>query len=577
MKKQRSQLKGIPASPGKFYGQVLKLISSSHIILNTEISEAKVEQELEKFLSAIKKTKKELESIIEKSAHDIQKELKDILVSQIVMLDDPLLLGGVEKRIRNNLENAPLALFHEIERISGEFEEIEDEYFRERAEDIRDIGKRIENNLLGKKSDHSVLASIKEPVVIIATELTPSQILHIDKKQIKGIATEKGGRTGHMAILAKYFEIPAVVGIPKLTDEIIDKEKVLVDGDLGLVIRNPSQELIQACLPLEKSTLAAIKEKIPVQTFTKDGERILVKANLESENNAQDVLRFGADGVGLYRSEILIMKESGRTPSEEEQLYVYKKIAITLENKPFILRTFDVGADKMDSDTEEANPFLGNRGIRYSLRKKEWFKKQLRAILRANAFGNIWMLIPMVNELREILELKELIQECKSELIDRGHKFKNPKLGVMVETPSCALNLEIFAKECDFFSVGTNDLLQYITAVDRNHPALSNLYNPFNYAFLKTLVEILQVSKKHKIPVGICGELASDLKFTTLLIGLGFRELSVSLPLVRKVKKIISNIDMSQSKKLAKQILALSANEQYSELESFLFHQHLLN
>jgi phosphotransferase system enzyme I (PtsI) len=573
MKKGIIQFKGIPASPGKFYGRVVKIISSSYLILETHISEKKVELEVGKFYLAIKKTKKELESIIQKNSSDIQTELKDILISQTVMLDDPLLLQSVEKRIRENLENSPYALFHAIENISKEFEEIENEYFRERAEDIRDIGKRIENNLIGKKSDYHILSDINEPVLIVATELTPSQILHMDKKNVKGIATEKGGRTGHMAILAKYFEIPAVVGLGPVTDEIKDGENVFLDGDSGLLIKNPNPELIRAYVPYckledkEYYTTSSI-------TTTLDGERIYIKTNLESDLDSHNVLKVGSDGVGLYRTEILLMEE-GRSPSEEEQFYNYKKIAISLENKQFVIRTFDVGADKMDSGDKEANPFLGNRGIRYCLRKKDWFKKQLRAILRASAYGNIWMMLPMITQMSEIIETKNLISECKNELTARGIKFKVPKLGIMVETPACAWNLEQFATMCDFFSVGTNDLLQYFVAVDRNNTTISYLYNPYNFAFLRTLEHIINVSKNSHIPLSICGELASDLNFTILLIGLGFRDLSVSLPFVRKVRKIIQGIDIPQTKKLTKQVMKFAKEERFVEVESFLFNQHM--
>ena len=306
-----------------------------------------------------------------------------------------------------------------------------------------------------------------------------------------------------------------------------------------------------------------------------DGHHISIKVNLDSENDCELILKANADGVGLYRSETILIEEADKIHDEEAQFHIYKKIAADMKGLPVTIRTFDLGGDKFDTRHKEDNPFLGNRGIRYSLKNPTWFKKQLRAILRASVFGNISIMIPMVSTVSEVIKTKKLIEECKSDLRKKRIQYADVNIGIMVETPACALALDQFAKECDFFSIGTNDLLQYTMAVDRNNHYISDLYNPYNLSFLRILSMIIETSQKYKIPLGICGELASDTNFTILLIGLGLKELSVSLPLVKKIRKIISRMDILQAEVLAKKIMKLSEEEKYVEIDSFLFNKHI--
>ncbi len=562
--------KGIPASYGKFYGKALKIISSNHIILQTHIDDKKVKAEVLKFLKALGKTKKELEAIIDKQS--MKQDIKDILVSQICMLDDPLLLDGVIKKIEDHHENAALALFNSIDEISNKFAGLNDDYFSERSVDIRDIGRRIEDNLLGRKSDYHILSELKEEVIIVAHELTPSQMIHIDKKMVKGIATERGGKTGHMAILAKNYSIPTVVGLNKITSQVYDGEFILVDADEGVVIRNPVFNQIKF---YGSSSPFEIRNEEKVTSFTRDGQRILIKVNLDSENDCESIVKLNADGIGLYRSETILIEDADKIQDEEEQFRIYKKIAADMQNLPVTIRTFDLGGDKFDTKDKEENPFLGNRGIRYSLKNPFWFKKQLRAILRASVFGNISIMIPMVSTISEVVNTKKLIEDCKLELKRKEIGFNNVKVGIMVETPACALALDQFSRVSDFFSIGTNDLLQYTMAVDRNNHNISDLYNPYNLSFLRTLHMIIGASNNFNIPLSICGELASDTNFTILLIGFGLRELSVSMPLVKKIKKIISSMDIQQAQLLAEKVLKLSEEEKYLEIDSFLFNKHI--
>ncbi|MBE7413462.1 MAG: phosphoenolpyruvate--protein phosphotransferase [Leptospiraceae bacterium] len=568
--------KGISASSGKFYGKCLKILSGEHLILQIHISEDEVHHEIEKFENTIYLTKQELESTIQKFSKELKKELVEILSSQILMLEDPIFLQNVKERIQKKLENAPLAVHNTIEEIAERLSSLGDGYLSERAVDIRDIGERIEANLVGKRSDYTFLENLKEEVILVAHVLTPSQIIHLDKNKVKAIATDTGGKTGHMAILAKNYNIPAVVGLIDITEKISEDEYIFIDADEGIIIQNPSLNEIKLFGASSKTDFGDSKFKPKKIAETRDGTRILVKANLESESDCDLALKYGADGIGLYRSESLFLEHPSNNPTEDEQFHAYKKIVEGMKNKPVIIRTFDLGADKFENEKEE-NPFLGKRGIRYCLQNKNWFKKQLRAILRASVYGELSLMLPMVTSIQEIIETKELLKESKDLLKSANVPYKRVKIGIMVETPAVAISPDVFTKECDFFSIGTNDLLQYTVAVDRNNSVISDLYNPYHISFFRLLVNTIQIAKKQNIPVGICGEIASDTNFTILLIGLGLREFSVSLPLVPKVKKIIQVIEISQAKKLAKEIMKLSEEEKYLEIESYLFNKHLLN
>lgn len=564
--------RGIPASYGKFYGKVLKIISSNHIIINIPIPAKSVTNEIQRFLKAIKSTKKQLENSIKKKSEKIDKDIVDILTSQIYMLDDPILVDGVITRITNFQENSAYALFKVIEDITQRFNQINDDYFRERAVDIKDIGKRIEDNILGRDSDYYVLSKLEEEVVIVAHEITPSQMIHLDKTHVRGIATETGGKTGHMAILAKNYSIPTVVGLKKVMSDIDDDEFVLIDADEGILVKNPGINQIKyygASTPYPRNEFADYSAAI-----TLDGVKIRLKANLDSEADSSILYNSAPDGVGLFRSETILIESPEIIHDEETQFHIYKRIAESLKEKSLTIRTFDLGGDKWATDKED-NPFLGNRGIRYTLRNPDWFKKQIRAIYRASNYGNLSIMIPMVSALSEVIETRKLIEECKSELSKKRVKFSNVKFGIMVETPASAISLDLFAKTCDFFSVGTNDLLQYMMAVDRNNHVVSDLYNPYNLSFLRIMKSIVDVSAKYDIPLGICGELASDTKFTILLIGIGFRELSISMPLVKKVKKLILSMDLKHSEKLVEKIFKLSEEERYGEIDAFLFNKHM--
>lgn len=568
------QFKGISASSGKFYGKSLKIISRNHIILQNYINLEEVEFEINKFIVSLKSTKLELESIINKKLRELNPDLIAILEAQLAMLEDQEFINNVIKRIKKYKENAPYALMNVINIITNKFNSFEDEYFRERAVDIQDIGKRLENNILGTKSDSKIFSNLNEQVIIVAHQLSPSQIINMDKTNIGGIVTEMGGKTGHMAILAKYYEIPTIVGLKNICSFIKESEYILLDADEGTITKRPSLNQIKyygASRPLKKY-LNDSRDAI-----TKDGIKIKLLANIELVNDCGEILEQGINGIGLFRSETIITNTNNNNPSEEVQFKVYRQILKRMKNLPVIIRTFDLGADKFNPNLSEDNPFLGNRGIRYCLQNIEWFRVQIMALLRASNYGNLSIMIPMVTQKHEILETKKILEECKNELRSRNIKFdKNVRIGSMIETPSSVVCMDQLAEESDFFSVGTNDLLQYTMVVDRNNPYISDLYNPLHLSFLRTLSRIVKEASEYKKPLSICGELASDINFTILLIGLGFRELSVSKPLIQKIKNIIRAIDIKQAQKLTKHVFKLSEAEKYQQIMSYLFSKHLV-
>ncbi|MCE9500710.1 MAG: phosphoenolpyruvate--protein phosphotransferase, partial [Leptospira sp.] len=449
MEKKKIITKGIGASSGKFYGKALKLFTNDHLVLDTHLPPEEIEAEIKKFFTCLKKTRKELEQIIDKQARGLDEDLVDILNSQVYMLEDPLLIEGVENRIRKNRENAVLALYHTIEEISKSFSDLKDEYLRERAVDIRDIGKRLGEALSGEKYDYTALSKLDSEVILVANELTPSQIVHMDKTMVKAIATDLGGRTGHMAILAKNFGIPAVVGLKDITAKVKENEYILVDAENGTVVQNAGIgeiKLYATSSPFQTKEEFKREDKAPSQT--KDGHHVSIKVNLETPSDCPTAIRNGAEGIGLYRSETLFLEHEDQCPTEEGQFRAYQKIAKGMKNRPVIIRTFDLGADKFELDFHEDNPFLGNRGIRYCLQNKPMFKTQLNAILRASAFGNLSIMLPMISNAKEIRETRELIEECKTDLTKKNIPFKKDiQLGIMIETPSAAMSIDLLMKD----------------------------------------------------------------------------------------------------------------------------------
>jgi len=569
---------GITAYPGVIYGKVRKVRNSAdhNLIQRSDLQADEIPGEIELFDSSLNRTEKELTNIIAENEQVAGSfELREILSSQKDMVRDPLLYERVIERIKIHGENAPLAVETTIRNIYEEFMGLGDSFFQDRADHILDIGKRISKNLMQKNlSLNEPLKNLPENVILVARDLTPSEMINLDKSKVLGIATDFGGKTGHMAIIARNYGIPTIVGLRNIYSNVEDEEYILLDADRGFLKKNPHIEEFKSFG--HRSNLTEHKEwnsKTILKTL--DGERIYLKANLENEEGCEEILEKNAEGVGLFRSEVLFLQIKDHTPTEEEQFVIYRRILKKMDEKPVVIRVFDIGADKFELGAHEDNPFLGNRGIRYLIRHPNLFKEQLRALLRASIYGNLKILIPMITTVKEIERTKELLQECRLELLDEGYDVKDKiPLGIMIETPSCAIGLENYLHGIDFLSIGTNDLLQYLMAVGRNNYSISDLYNPFHIVFLQTLENIAIIAKKKKIPISICGEVATDPDMIGLLIAMGFRELSVSAPFLHEIHERISHTKLKDMKSLLKKVKALSLLEKYFEIEALIREQN---
>ncbi|MEM7181291.1 MAG: phosphoenolpyruvate--protein phosphotransferase [Spirochaetota bacterium] len=563
MIRARQLLEGIPASPGKAYSKVLKLYNKDQIILYDTIPPNKVNHEIKKFAKCLASIKSKLQETIHQHSEDIEEEISHLLHSQISLLDDPMLVEGVKNRIATKFENSSLATSYIINDISKRLEALENPIFRERTDDIKAIGKLIEEELSGQNQKTN-LATIRKDVILIAKELSPFQAIQLNKSKIKGFITEKGGITGHLAILARSYKIPAIVGVEEVLNNISKEDFIFMDGESGIFIRNPYEDEIPR-LHVKQQELP--KQHPPIQeTCTKDGTRIQLKLNIEDgESYAEDFLT-RVDGVGLYRSESLILKYK-ESVSEEIQYKRYLEISENFRQKPVIIRSFDLGADKTTFEFQEDNPFLGCRGIRYLLYKPKLFTRQIRAMLRANVNGNLALMLPMVTSLQEIQASKEHIIDCCAELQEAGIPHKKFKLGAMFETPAFSFFLDSLAPHIDFLSMGTNDLLQYTIAVDRNHPKLWKLNEPYHLAFLRILQKAVKDAQKYSIPIAVCGEIASIPEFALLLVGMGYRELSISPLIFERIQYILASTDSKQLDQLLQEVLVLSQQEKYLEIK----------
>jgi phosphotransferase system enzyme I (PtsI) len=554
------QIKGIAASAGISIGTAFVInqneIPSTGVLLNNETD---IIKEIEKFKTAVQTSVDEIESI--KNNTLLKNEEIEILETHIEFLTDPQISDDVIEKIKNEKKNANDAVIEVIDDAVEMFDEMKDEYMSARAADVQDIGNRILKNI--NHSSQNNKQDFEPNSIIIAEDISPSDTIMMDINKVIGFATEVGGKTSHTAILAKSKGIPAVIGCGKALQGIENSDVIIVDGVEGIIIINPSDNLIneyklkQAAFINQTLLLNSLKN---ISATTTDGTEIKLSANISNADDMEESFSYGAEGVGLFRTELLFMNRNS-FPTEEEQFEFYKKVAVKSKNKPVIVRTIDIGGDKQLSYfglPNEENPFLGYRAIRICLDQKDIFITQLKAILRAGKFGKLKIMFPMICNVQELRTAKQILEETKKELAINNIEFeKNIPVGIMIEIPSAAITADILAKEVDFFSIGTNDLCQYTLAVDRGNEKIKDLYDPYNPAVLRLINYVIEQAHKYKIAVGMCGELASDPLATLLLTGMGLHEFSMNAVSVPSIKNIIINNSHSHAKEIFTKVMEM--------------------
>ena len=571
---------GIPASPGIVFGKAL-VLKEEKIVLDTQkISEDQVEAEVARFYAGREAAVEQLNSIHQRALKSLGEEKAAIFEGHLMILEDEELEEEIIDYLRSNKVNASVAASKIIDQQVEMLSEIDDEYLKERAGDIRDIGNRLIKNILGM---HIVdLGDITEESILVAYDLTPSETAQLNLEKVLGFITDIGGRTSHTSIMARSLELPAIVGTNNVTARVNTGDYLILDAVNNRVYVNPTQaeidelKTLEAKLAEEKAELAKLKD-LPAVTL--DGHKVEVVANIGTIRDCEGAHRNGAEGVGLYRTEFLFM-DRDQLPSEEEQFIAYKEVVEAMEGRLVVLRTMDIGGDKelpYLNLPKEMNPFLGWRAVRIALDRREILHAQLRAVLRASAFGKLAVMFPMIISVEEIRELKSVLETLKAELRAEGKAFdENIQVGVMVETPSAAVNAKFLAKEVDFFSIGTNDLTQYTLAVDRGNELISHLYNPMSPSVLGLIKQVIDASHAEGKWTGMCGELAGDERATLLLLGMGLDEFSMSAISVPRIKKLIRHVNYQEVKALADEALEKPTAAEIEQLiQAFLAEKSL--
>jgi len=559
------RIQGISGSRGVAVGNVYRYIQEEIVIPDYTVADDKVEEEIGKFAAAMAATLKQLDTIRQKALDEMGPEEAAIFDAHMQIAQDPSLSDGIKSLVESSHTNVVAATAQTIETFANIFLGMEDPYMRERGADIKDIGDRLMRNMLGMNPRG--LSHISGEVILVAQDLAPSDTASLDKNVVKGIVTAAGGPTSHAAIMARTLEIPAVMGVGDI-ESFVDGDKAVVLGTDGIVEINPSDADVdeytnQAAAFQEE--LKRLRESANLEATTTDGHHVELFGNIGKAKDAKNALTMGAQGIGLYRTEFLYM-ENDELPAEDVQFEEYKKVAQDMKGKPVIIRTMDIGGDKelkcLDLPSE-MNPFLGYRAIRISLNRPDIFKVQLRALLRASAFGDIHIMYPMIASVEEVKQANAMLDECKEELTAEGKEFNNDiKVGIMIEVPAAAVISPILAKYVDFFSIGTNDLCQYTLAVDRMNEAIGSLYQPLHPGVLRLIKHVIDASHEQGKFTGMCGELAGDPVATMILLGLGLDEFSMTASSIPLIKNILRSVSKAECEEVANKALTMDTAEE---------------
>ncbi|MEW6306740.1 MAG: phosphoenolpyruvate--protein phosphotransferase [Verrucomicrobiota bacterium] len=548
--------RGIPVSPGVCQGKLVVLGRNRNEITQRSLADYELAHEVQRLEQALIQTRHDILEVQKKISDSMGAHDALIFDAHLLVLEDPTLLDEVTRMINEQKVNVEYAYSQVAEKYAATLGAIDDEYLRERAADMRDVTARVMNHLMGR-AEHNDLPKLKEPSIIISHDLAPSITAQLDKKMVRGFGTDIGSRTSHTAIMARSLQIPAVVGLHNASEILMAGEYALLDGYNGLIYIDPTDQTLfeyGQIVKKQRTLQENLRQLTDQPATTLDGVHVILSANLEQPQDAENVQLSGAEGVGLFRTEYLFINRD-TLPGEEEQYQAYRGVAAALKPHPVVIRTLDLGGDKFLSHLqvpEEMNPFLGWRAIRFCLQEKEIFRAQLRAILRASAEGNVKMMYPMISGVDELDQANQLVEECRNELRAQNVPFDaNMEIGAMIEIPSAALAATALARRVKFFSIGTNDLVQYSLAVDRMNERIAHLYEPTHPAILSLIKMTVDAAKKQGIWVGVCGEMAGDPAAVPLLLGLGVNELSVTSAAVPQIKFLIRRLKMAEAQALA--------------------------
>ncbi|MEY2562943.1 MAG: phosphoenolpyruvate-protein phosphotransferase system enzyme [Verrucomicrobiota bacterium] len=561
---EETRFQGVGVSPGIARGVIHVVREESDEVARHRIQAADIPDEIGRFETALIQTRAQILEMQERIAESIGAKDAGIFDAHLLVVEDRTLIDEVLRKLEADLCNVEFVFQEVATHYADTLSKIDDPYLRERALDIQDVTKRVVRNLQGKAPKSFLALEVRH--VLVAHNITPSDTATMNRAFVLGLATDLGSRTSHTAIMARSLGIPAVVGLHDATEKLETGQQILLDGYSGLLILNPTPETLWHYGELEHrkgqvaAQLTGLRE---TKSTTRDGRHIVLSANVELPEEVESAPRNGAEGIGLYRTEFLYLNRT-TLPSEEEQYATYRKVAEQVQPHPLIIRTFDLGGDKVAGSMDagdELNPFLGERAIRFCLENPEMFKAQLRAIIRASAVGNVKIMFPMISGLEELRRALACLEECKAELEREGQDFnRETEVGAMIEIPSAAISADRLAREVDFFSIGTNDLIQYAIAVDRVNERIAHLYEPTHPAVLRLLKMVADAAHAHDIWVGVCGEMAGDLALVPLLLGLGMDELSVGSSLVPRVKRAVQTLTHTECQHLVAEVMELDTS-----------------